>query len=53
MKAENLLTPDNLEILSKLEQTSDYQNYFNWFLAITQIPHPTFQCEKIANKVCE
>ena len=53
MKAENLLTPDNLEILSKLEQTSDYQNYFKWFLAITQIPHPTFHCEKIANKVCE
>ena len=39
MKSEELLTPDNLEILSKLEQTSDYQNYFKWFLAITQIPH--------------
>ena len=53
MKSEELLTPDNLEILSKLKQTSDYQNYFKWFLAITQIPHPTFHCEQIADKVCE
>jgi len=53
MKSEELLTPDNLEILSKLKQASDYQNYFKWFLAITQIPHPTFHCEQIADKVCE
>jgi dipeptidase D len=53
MKSEDLLTPDNLEILSQLEKTPDYQNYFKWFLAITQIPHPTFKCEQIANKVCE
>ena len=53
MKSEEILTPDNLEILSKLKQTSDYQNYFKWFLAITQIPHETFHCEQIANKVCE
>ena len=53
MKSEELLTPDNLEILAQLEKTPDYQNYFKWFLAITQIPHPTFQCEQISNKVCE
>ena len=53
MKSEDLLTPDNLEILSKLKKTNDYQNYFKWFLAITQIPHETFHCNEIANKVCE
>ena len=53
MKAEKLLTPDNLEILSQLEKSEEYQNYFKWFLTITQIPHPTFNCEPIANKVCE
>ena len=53
MKSEDILTPDNLELLSQLEKTEDYQNYFKWFLAITQIPHPTFHCEKIFNKVCE
>jgi len=53
MKSEELLTPDNLEILSKLEKTPDYQTYFKWFLAITQIPHPTFKCEKISDTVCE
>ena len=53
MKSEELLTPDNLEILNQLEKTPDYQNYFKWFLAITQIPHPTFKCEDISNKVCE
>ena len=53
MRAEDLLTKDNLEILSQLKKTDDYQNYFKWFLAITQIPHPTFHCEKIANKICE
>ena len=53
MKSEELLTADNLEILSQLKQTEDYQNYFKWFLAITQISRPTFHCEKIANKVCE
>ena len=50
MKSEEILTPDNLEILSKLKQTSDYQNYFKWFLAITQIPHETFHCEEIETK---
>lgn len=53
MKSEELLSPDNLEILSNLEKTKEYQNYFKWFLAITQIPHPTFKCEQIFNKVCE
>ena len=53
MKAEDLLTPDNLSILSQLKNTEEYQNYFKWFLAITQIPHPTFHCEEISNKVCE
>ena len=53
MKAEELLTPDNLEILSQIEKTPEYQNYCKWFLAITQIPHPTFKCEQIADKVCE
>ena len=53
MKSEDLLTPDNLEILNQLKKTEDYQNYFKWFLAITQIPHPTFKCEEISNKVCE
>ena len=53
MKAEDLLTPDNLSILSQIKNTEEYQNYFKWFLAITQIPHPTFHCEEIANKVCE
>ena len=53
MKAEDLLTPDNLLILSQIKNTEEYQNYFKWFLAITQIPHPTFHCEEIANKVCE
>ena len=53
MKPEELLTTDNLEILSQLKKTDDYQNYFKWFLAITQIPHETFHCEQIANKVCE
>ena len=53
MKSEELLKPDNLEILSQLEQTQDYQNYYKWFLAITQIPHETFHCKQIANKVCE
>ena len=53
MKAEDLLTPDNLLILSQLNQSSEYQTYFKWFLAITQIPHETFHCTEIANKVCE
>ena len=53
MKAEDLLTPDNLSILSQIKNTEEYQNYFKWFLAITQIPHETFHCEEIANKVCE
>ena len=53
MKSEDLLTPDNLEILKQLEKTDDYQNYFKWFLVITQIPHPTYKCEEISNKVCE
>ena len=53
MKSEDLLTPDNLEILGQLKKSPDYQNYFKWFLAITQIPHETFHCEEIANKVCE
>ena len=52
MKAE-FINSYNLEILLKLKQIPDYQNYFKQFLAITQIPHPTFQCGKIANKVCE
>ena len=53
MKAEDLLTQDNLSILSKIKNTEEYQNYFKWFLAITQIPHETFHCEEIANKVFE
>ena len=53
MKSEDLLTPDNLSILAELNNSPEYQNYFKWFLAITQIPHPTFHCEEIANKVCE
>ena len=53
MKAEDLLTPDNLSILSQLKDTPEYQNYFKWFLAITQIHHPTFSCTEIANKVSE
>ena len=53
MKSEDLLTPDNLEILSQLDKSPEYQNYFKWFLALTQIPHPTFKCEQISNKVCE
>lgn len=53
MKAEVLLTHDNLEILFQIEKTLEYQNYCKWFLAITQIPHLTFKCEQIADKVCE
>ena len=53
MKSEDLLTKDNLEILSKLDKSPEYQNYFKWFLALTQIPHPTFKCDEISNKVCE
>ena len=53
MKSEDLLTPDNLEILSQLDKSPEYQNYFKWFLALTQIPHPTFKCQQISNKVCE
>ena len=53
MKSEDLLTPDNLEILSKLDKSIEFQNYFKWFLALTQIPHQTFKCEQICNKVCE
>ena len=53
MKAEDLLLPDNLLILSQLKQDEVYQNYFKWFLAITQIHHPTFDCVPIAKKVCE
>ena len=53
MKAEDLLTPDNLSILSQLKDTPEYQNYFKWFLAITQIHHPTFSCTEISKKVCE
>ena len=52
MKAEELLTPDNLLILSQIKNTPEYQNYFKWFLAITQIHHPTFKCEEISSKVC-
>ena len=53
MKSEEILTPDNLEILSQLDKSSEYQSYFKWFLAVTQIPHPTYQCKQIFNKVCE
>ena len=53
MKAEDLLLPDNLSILSQLPSDAIYQNYFKWFLAITQIHHPTFDCIPISNKVCE
>ena len=53
MKAEDLLLPDNLSILSQLPSDEIYQNYFKWFLAITQIHHPTYDCIPIANKVCE
>ena len=53
MKAEDILLPDNLLILSQLKQDDIYQNYFKWFLAITQIHHPTYDCIPIANKVCE
>ena len=52
MKAEGLLTPDNLSLLSQIKNTAEYQNYFKWFLAITQIHHPTFKCEEISSKVC-
>ena len=53
MKAEDLLTPENLSILSQINNSPEYQNYFKWFLAITQIPHPTYHCKEIADKVCE
>ena len=51
MKAEDLLTPDNLSILSQIKNTPEYQNYFKWFLAISQIHHPTFNCDEISSKV--
>ena len=53
MDAKDLLTPDNLELLSQLDSSKDYQNYFKWFIAITQIHRPTYHCEEIFKKICE
>ena len=35
MKAEDILTKDNIELLSQIEENSNNKNYFKWFLAIT------------------
>jgi dipeptidase D len=53
MKSEELLVPENLKILSEIDQSPEYQTYYKWFLSFTQIPHPTFKCVQIAQKVCE
>lgn len=39
----------NRDILSKLN--TDYQKYFKWFLSLTEIPHPTFQCLPLSNSI--
>ncbi|OHT14150.1 Cytosol non-specific dipeptidase [Tritrichomonas foetus] len=43
MEIEELVkTPKKVEILNSFNE--DTQKYFKWFLALTEIPHPTFAC---------
>lgn len=50
MDINELLTSQvNKDILTKLND--DYQKYFKWFLSLTEIPHPTFQCLPLSNAI--
>ena len=42
-------TPKKLEILSKINEK--HRTYFKWFLALTEIPHPTFHCFELSQAI--
>jgi dipeptidase D len=42
--------PRNLEILGRLPD--DLQCFGKWFLAISEIPHPTFHTDRLSSAIC-